>query len=132
MAHRVLVADDDPATLSGLRALLSAWGYEAETASDGRAALEKVATVHPEVVITDVVMPVMTGFELMGALRARSETMPVIVLTAHSGLDSLLVASRQGAYAYLAKPVDVAKLKAVLANALTETSGETTRGTTEP
>lgn len=126
MTQRILIADDDPASLGGLRVLLAAWGYEVETASNGRAALEKVAAVHPAVVITDVVMPVMNGLELLGALRVERPGMPVILLTAHSSLDVLVIATRQGAYACLTKPVDIAKLKAVLAGALAETTWETT------
>jgi DNA-binding NtrC family response regulator len=125
MTQRILVADDDP-SLEGLRALLVAWGYKVETASNGRAALEKVAAVRPAVVITDVVMPVMNGLELVRALRIEWPGMPVIVLTAHNRLDVLVIATRQGAYACLTKPVDMAKLKAVLANALGETRRETT------
>ncbi len=127
MAQRILIADDDPSTLTGLRALLTAWGYEVETAVNGRAALEKIASVHPAAVITDVVMPVMSGLELLDAVRNRRPSMPVIVLTAHSSLDSLLVATAEGAFAYLPKPVDVPKLKSVIASALTEATWETTR-----
>jgi len=126
MTQRILVADDDPSSLAALRALLAAWGYEVETASDGRAALEKVAVVRPAAVITDVVMPVMNGLELVRALRIEWPEMPVIVLTAHNSLDVLVIATRQGAYACLTKPADLAKLKAVLASALAETRRETT------
>ena len=126
MAQRILIADDDPSTLTGLRALLTAWGYEVETAVNGRAALEKIASAHPAAVITDVVMPVMSGLELLDAVRNRKPSMPVIVLTAHSSLDSLLVAAAEGAFAYLPKPVDVPKLKSVIASALTEATWEKT------
>ena len=126
MAQRILIVDDDPSTLTGLRALLTAWGYDVETAVNGRAALEKIASAHPAAVITDVVMPVMSGLELLDAVRSRRPSMPVIVLTAHSSLDSLLVATAEGAFAYLAKPVDVAKLKSAIASALTEVTWETT------
>jgi len=126
MAQRILIADDDPSTLMGLRALLTAWGYDVETAVNGRAALEKIASAQPAAVITDVVMPVMSGLELLDAVRDRRPPMPVIVLTAHSSLDSLLVATAEGAFAYLPKPVDVPKLKSVIASALTEATWETT------
>ena len=126
MTQRILVVDDDPSSVEGLRALLVTWGYEVVTASNGLAALEKVAAVHPAAVITDVVMPVMNGLDLLRALRMERPRMPVIVLTAHSSLEVLLIATRQGAYAHLTKPVDIAKLKAVLANALAETTWETT------
>jgi DNA-binding NtrC family response regulator len=126
MAQRILVVDDDPSSLQGLRALLTVWGYEVETASNGRAALEKVAAVSPAAVITDVVMPVMNGLELVRALRIEWPGVPAIVVTAHNRLDALVIATRQGAYACLTKPVDMAKLKAVLACALAETKREAT------
>jgi len=126
MAQRILVADDDPSSLEGLRALLAIWGYEVETASDGRVALQKVSAAEPKAVITDVVMPVMNGLELLGALRIERPGMPVIVLTGQGSLDTLLRATRQGAYAYLLKPVDVGRLKSVLASALAKPE----RGTT--
>ena len=125
MAQRVLIADDDPSALTGLRALLMAWGYEVEIAPNGRAALEKLTSEAPAVLITDVVMPLMNGLELLDAVRTTRPAMPVILLTAHSSLDTLLVAAAEGAFAYLTKPVDVPKLKAVLASALTEAPWET-------
>jgi len=125
MAQRVLIADDEPSALTGLRALLMAWGYEVEIAPNGRAALEKLTSEAPAVLITDVVMPLMNGLELLDAVRATRPAMPVILLTAHSSLDTLLVAAAEGAFAYLPKPVDVPKLKAVLASALTEAQWET-------
>ena len=126
MTQRILVADDDPSSLEGLRALLAAWGYEVETASNGRTALEKITAVHPAVVITDIVMPVMNGFELISALRVERPGMPVIALTAHNSLEILVIATGQGAYAHLTKPVDIAKLKAVLGGALAEATREVT------
>jgi DNA-binding NtrC family response regulator len=125
MAQRVLIADDDPSALTGLRALLMAWGYEVEIAPNGRAALEKLTSEAPAVLITDVVMPLMNGLELLDAVRTTRPGMPVILLTAHSSLDTLLVAAAEGAFAYLPKPVDVPKLKAVLASAPTEAQWET-------
>jgi DNA-binding NtrC family response regulator len=102
------------------------WGYEVETAPNGRAALEKITSAPPAVLVTDVVMPLMNGLELLDAVRITRPAMPVIILTAHSSLDTLMVAAAEGAFAYLPKPVDVAKLKAVLASALTEAKLETT------
>lgn len=125
MVQRIVVVDDDKFSREGLRALLTVWGYEVETAADGREALERIAAVHPLAVITDVVMPVMNGLELVGALRASWPKMPVFVLTAHGNLDTHLVAIGQGACAYLEKPVNIPRLKAALANSLAATTWET-------
>ena len=89
-----------------------------ETASNGWIALQKVSAAEPKAVITDVVMPMMNGIELLRALRIERPGMPVIVLTWQGSLDTLMRASQQGAYAYLLKPVDVGRLKSVLASAL--------------
>jgi DNA-binding NtrC family response regulator len=126
MAQRILVADDDPSTLEGMRVLLANWGYEVETASDGRVALQKISAAEPQAVITDVVMPVMNGLELLGALRIERPGLPVIVLTGQGSLDTFVRARQQGAYAYLLKPVDVRRLKSVLASALAKSEGATT------
>lgn len=121
MTQRILVVDDDPSSVDGLRALLAAWGYSVETASNGRAALENLAIARPTAVITDIAMPVMNGLELLRALRTEWPAIPVIVLTGYSCLDALVISARRhGAYACLTKPVDVAKLKALLACALEE------------
>jgi DNA-binding NtrC family response regulator len=118
MPQMILVADDDPFSREGLRLLLANWGYEVETASDGRVALQKIWADQPVAVITDVVMPVMNGLELLGTLRSERPGMPVIVLTGQGSLETLLRARREGAYAFLRKPVDVGQLKSVLAGAL--------------
>ena len=118
MAQRILVADDDPSSLEGLRVLLAIWGYEVETASDGRVALQKISAAEPKAVITDVVMPVMNGLELLGALRIQKPGMPVIVLTGQGGRETLVRARQERAYAFLRKPVDASRLKSVLASAL--------------
>jgi len=126
MAQRILVADDDVSSLEGLRVLLANWGYEVETASNGRVALQKVSAAEPKAVITDVVMPMMNGLDLLRVLRIERPRMPVIVLTGQGSLDTLMRARQQGAYAYLVKPVDVGRLKSVLASALAKPEGATT------
>jgi len=112
---RILVADDDPDALEGLRSLLELWGYQVETASDGRAALDRVPKILPSLVITDVVMPRMTGLELLEAIRRELPTLPVIVMTAHGTLETWRRATSQGAFAYLSKPLDATRLKRLLA-----------------
>jgi DNA-binding NtrC family response regulator len=113
-----LLADDDEAARDGLRSLLEAWGYAVKTAQDGRAALALVAEVHPSAVITDVVMPAMSGLELLEAVHRDEPGIPVIVMTAHGSADTRRRAVAHGAFAYLPKPVDPARLKSLLDRAL--------------
>jgi DNA-binding NtrC family response regulator len=122
--QKILLADDDPDSLEGLRALLEAWGYEVEIARDGRAALEQISAERPAVVITDVIMPRMTGLELLEAIRRDSSALPVIVMTAHGTVEARRHAATMGAVAYLPKPIDTSHLKSVLVRALAGTKGE--------
>ncbi len=122
--QRILLADDDPDSLEGLRALLEAWGYEVEIARDGQAALDQVPVVRPSVVITDVIMPRMTGLELLEAIRRDRPTLPVIVMTAHGSVEARRHAAAMGAVAYLPKPIDTTRLKSALVSAFHEAKGD--------
>jgi two-component system response regulator GlrR len=122
--QRILLADDDPDSLEGLRALLEAWGYEVEIARDGQAALDQVPVVRPSVVITDVIMPRMTGLELLEAIRRDRPTIPVIVMTAHGSVEARRHAAAMGAVAYLPKPIDTTRLKSALVSAFHEAKGD--------
>ncbi len=105
---KLLVVDDSAvARRVLLRAFQEAPGITAVlTAADGDIALRKVEVHHPDAVITDLVMPRMGGLELVEALRTRSPTMPVIVLSSHTtaGARATLKALRAGATAYVTKP----------------------------
>jgi len=122
--QRILLADDDPDSLDGLRALLEDWGYEVETDRDGRAALDQVPVVRPSVVITDVIMPRMTGLELLEAIRRDRPALPVIVMTAHGNIETRRHAAAMGAAAYLPKPIDTTLLKSALVMAIHEAEGD--------
>ena len=120
----ILLADDDPDSLEGLRALLEAWGYQVEIARDGRAALERMPVVRPSAVITDVIMPRMTGLEFLEAIRRDRSAVPVIVMTAHGSVEARRHAAAMGAVAYLPKPIDTTRLRSVLLRALAGAEGE--------
>ncbi len=121
---QIVLADDDQAALDGLRALLTAWGYEVNTAQDGRTALALVNEVRPSAVITDVVMPAMSGLELLEAVHRDEPTIPVIVLTAHGTPETRHRAVAHGAFAYVAKPVDTARLRSLLDRAVQGAGGD--------
>src|SRR5688572_32915028 len=68
--ERVLIVEDDPPTRSGLAELVQAWGFQTEEAPDGEEALRRVTTFRPAIIVSDLVMPRMGGFELLRALRS--------------------------------------------------------------
>jgi DNA-binding NtrC family response regulator len=114
---KLLVVDDDEATRKGLTALLSGWGYGVEQAADGEEALAKAGAVLPSVVITDLVMPKLDGLALLRALQAGLPFATVIVVTGQGSIDTAVAAMKEGAYDFLTKPLDVARLKMLISKA---------------
>jgi DNA-binding NtrC family response regulator len=112
--NRVLVVDDEANARTALAELLRDEGYAVETAGDGFKALGKIAEFDPEVIVTDLKMPGMDGLELLRKLRAEDEDRVVIVMTAFGAVESAVVAMKEGAADYLAKPINVTELTLVL------------------
>ena len=102
--RRVLIVDDEENIRLVLKTLLKRQGYEVETAETGEAALELVESFGPDVVLTDVRMPQMTGLDLLNTLRAKGSEATVIVMSAYGSTDQALEALKAGAYDYLQKP----------------------------
>src|SRR5262245_51997349 len=117
MADRVLIVDDEPDSRSALGLLLSGWGYEVLEAGDGQGALDRAIQHRPAVIITDLVMPGMDGLGLLEALRAELPASSVILLTGHGTVETAVSAMKEGAYDYLTKPVDLRRLRALVAKA---------------
>lgn len=114
MAERILVVDDEPGAREGLRRLLEAWGYEAETAPSADIALDRLRTDVPEAIITDLVMPGIDGLEFVRRLRADWSGIPVIVFSGQGTIEAAVEAVKLGAQDFLEKPVEPAKLKILL------------------
>src|SRR5919201_1058307 len=114
VAERVLIVEDDSAARVGLEQLVKSWGFIAESASDGEEALEKVTTFRPAIVITDLVMPRMDGLALLRALQQQGADVTTLLLTAQGTVETAVEAMKEGAYDYLAKPVDIQRLKILL------------------
>jgi two-component system response regulator MprA len=108
----VLVVDDEPAVRDALDRALRAEGYRVSTAADGRAALVRVAEDHPDVVVLDVLMPVMDGLEACRALRAAGDRTPILVLTARDSVADRVEGLDAGADDYLVKPFALDELLA--------------------
>jgi two-component system response regulator HydG len=115
---RVLVVDDEATARSGLEKLLKQDGYTVDTAGDGNEAVEIANDRPPDVVVTDLRMPVMDGMGLLKKLREQDPGIPVIVVTAFGDVSSAVGAMRAGADDYLTKPVDVDALLISIERAL--------------
>lgn len=115
---RVLVVDDCPDVLSSLSALLRVWGHDVRTAEDGPACLNAAKEFLPHVILLDVGLPNMDGFEVARRLRAHpSEPSPHLVTLSGYGLEEDFLRSRTvGCERHLVKPVDLRELRFLLAN----------------
>ncbi len=122
--EKVLIVEDEENERSGLAELISAWGYRTDTARDGLDGLEKVAAWSPGIVVTDFKMPRMDGIELLQRIAEQPQQIAVVLLTAQGSIDIAVDAMKSGAYDFIQKPVDPARLKQILANAARQ------RGTT--
>ncbi len=117
-AARILAVDDEVATLEALADILTAWGHKVETATDGHEALKKALEFRPDLVLSDVVMPETSGIWLLKALREELPDCPVIFLTGRATIDTAVEATREGAYDFIEKPIDTARVKVSIARAL--------------
>ena len=118
MKHRILVVDDEESPRSGLTSLLSTWGYEVEAVDNGQRALELAPIFRPSVVVADLVMPGLSGIDLLRALGDELPGAIVIIVTGHASIDTAVTAVRDGAYDYLTKPVEPRRLRMVLNKAI--------------
>jgi two-component system KDP operon response regulator KdpE len=108
---RILVVDDETQITRVLKTTLTAQGYEVRTASDGESALDMAADWLPDLIVTDLSMPRMTGIELCRAVRERSQV-PIIVLSVRGEEKSKVDALDAGADDYITKPFSVNELLA--------------------
>ncbi len=120
MAERILIVDDDPWILRMVSTLLEKRGYSIVTACDGEEALQRAEEVKPDLVVTDVMMPKMDGWELVRNLRARPQLalIPVLFLTALNGEEDRMRGFRLGADDFLPKPFRFEELDQRVQNAL--------------
>jgi len=116
----VLVVDDDAATRDGLTALLESWGYHASAVSNGQAALQRCNQDLPHAIVSDLIMPGMTGLQFIEALRERVHQVAIIMLTGQATIETAVQAMKLGAYDYLPKPLESPKLRAVLEKGLNQ------------
>src|SRR5689334_21746806 len=109
---RVLLVEDAPFLRYAFGRLLRMHGFEVMEANDGREALECVESFHPQLVVTDLMMPVMDGVELIQRLRADPKTadLPVLAITADASEQAEAKAREAGAVDFVTKPIDLPTL----------------------
>lgn len=117
---KVLVVDDEAALREVLTLRLQGWGYEVEAAADVGEAEARIEVGRPDVVVTDVVLPGITGLDLLRRLKRADADLPVILVTAHGGVDSAVEAMKAGAQDFLTKPIDYTTLHALLESTAAE------------
>ncbi len=110
MAHKILVVDDEKVSLSLVKFGLAANRYEVVTATDGDIGLEKVQSERPDLIVLDIGLPNLNGYEFMQELKKMEgfEHTPVIVLTGNETMEEVF--KLEGIKEYYVKPVDISEL----------------------
>jgi putative two-component system response regulator len=111
---KILVVDDEDRNLRLMKLLLTSFGYDVLTASNGQEALEKVHDISPDVILLDIMMPKIDGFEVARQLKREEETkiIPIVMVTALNEVEDRVKALEAGADDFLNKPVDKTELRA--------------------
>jgi DNA-binding NtrC family response regulator len=115
---KVLVCDDEPTIVESLSELLGDEGYVVEGALDGEEAWQKLRRGDFAVLLVDLMLPGIDGLEILSRIRQARLASEVIIITGQGSVNSALQAMRDGAYDYLTKPVDLARLLAILPKAV--------------
>jgi DNA-binding response OmpR family regulator len=112
MSGKILVADDETNVRHLLRSALEARGFEVIEAANGAEAIRAVWDRHPDLVILDVMMPGMSGYDICEVLKENpeSEAVPILMLTGRNGIDEHRTGKRLGADGYMTKPFDLPRL----------------------
>lgn len=118
MSANIWVVDDDRSIRFVLERALSQDGWQVQSFDNAAALLRALETQQPDLIFTDIRMPGMDGIELLGNLTRDHSSLPVIVMTAHSDLDSAVNAYESGAFEYLPKPFDIDQAVALAERAL--------------
>jgi response regulator RpfG family c-di-GMP phosphodiesterase len=117
-AARILVVDDDPDILETIRFSLEREGHTVHAAADGHSAAEALEREPYDLLLTDLMLPGLSGEELIARTLARNPQMVCILITAHGSIDSAIGIMRRGAYHYVQKPLDLDELGLVVARGL--------------
>jgi DNA-binding response OmpR family regulator len=111
-AKRILIVEDDPALLRGLKDNFETQGYQVRTANDGQKALDALAKEPPDLLLLDLMLPKVNGYEICKSVRARQLDLPIIMLTAKGQEDDIVRGLELGADDYVTKPFSIRELLA--------------------
>jgi DNA-binding NtrC family response regulator len=117
---RILVVDDDPASRELLARILAADGHETVPLGDGAEALAELDRAAADLVVSDIRMADVSGYQLAERVRAGAPDVPVILVTAFGNVEGAVEAIRRGAYDYISKPYDVDAIRLVVGRALAQ------------
>ncbi len=131
-SDRVLVVDDDPGIRNLLASALSFAGFDVELAGDVPTALASIERAHPDIVVLDVMLPGIDGFEVIQMLRARAIGVPVLFLTARDAIEDRVRGLQLGGDDYVTKPFSVVEIGARLHALLRRSRGDQTGDHPEP
>jgi DNA-binding response OmpR family regulator len=112
MSKRILIVEDDAALLRGLKDNFEAQGYDVRTANDGRKALEALTQEPPDLLLLDLMLPKVNGYDICQTVRARQLDLPIIMLTAKGQEDDIVRGLELGADDYVTKPFSIRELLA--------------------
>jgi len=119
----ILVIDDEVEICSFLDDLLTPAGYTVYTANRPEEGLKKVEQLRPDVVLLDLKLPDMNGVEVLRRIKTFDDTIAVIMMTGFGTMESAMAAMRLGAFDYITKPFDLAHLRSLINDALTQRTG---------
>jgi len=111
MSGKIYVIDDEESMCNFMAIMLQKEGYEVETSQDGREAVDRICTGDYDLVIADMMMPKMTGLELLSTVKARKKDQSFIVMTAFASVESAIEAMKNGASDYITKPFKIEAIK---------------------
>ncbi|RKF22200.1 nitrogen regulation protein NR(I) [Alginatibacterium sediminis] len=117
MAANVWIVDDDSSIRWVLEKALKSEGFQCESFADGNLMLQQLDFDQPDVVVSDIRMPGIDGLSLLAKIQVQAPGVPVIIMTAHSDLDSAVNAYQKGAFEYLPKPFDIDEAVALVRRA---------------
>jgi two-component system response regulator AtoC len=115
---KILVVDDDEKILFAFKQVFKKEGYACVVAKNGPEALERMISDKPEMIFMDIAMPGLDGLEILQQMKARNTLVPVVMITGHGSMQTAIKAIQLGAFDYLTKPLDVAKVRDVVRRVL--------------